>query len=213
MRSRPPSAASLLAIVVPLVAFVTIAGCARRTNRPLPPGSSGQWMGAGSSGGSVGPGGLPPAATGGGAPPPAGEPQRILDAHNRRRAEHCAPPLAWSPEVAAAAQRWADALGSRGCALEHSSGQLGENLASGSAAIMGPERAVDMWLEERARYDFGRGGFSMATGHFTQLVWRSSRLLGCGVASCGAVRVWVCNYDPPGNVEGQFGSNVGTCAR
>ncbi len=45
-----------------------------------------------------------------------------------------------------------------------------------------------------------------ASGHFSQVVWKSSRSLGCGYdAGCKMV---TCNYDPPGNVMGMFGSNV-----
>jgi hypothetical protein len=37
-----------------------------------------------------------------------------------------------------------------------------------------------MWYGEIAKYDFRRGGFSMDTGHFTQVVWRSTTTIGCG---------------------------------
>ena len=36
-------------------------------------------------------------------------------------------------------------------------------------------------------------------GHFTQLVWKGSTQIGCGVASCGGQNFWVCRYSPPGN--------------
>lgn len=40
-----------------------------------------------------------------------------------------------------------------------------------------------------------------ACGHYTQVVWRDSERLGCGVGDCtGGGEIWVCNYDPPGNV-------------
>lgn len=132
----------------------------------------------------------------------------ILRAHNRRRAQHCAPPLRWSKKLARAAQRWADELARRDCAFEHSRTRYGENLAAGTAGTLGPERVVDLWFREREDYDFGRGRFSMATGHFTQLVWRSTRLLGCGKSTCNGLDIWVCNYDPPGNVEGRFRAEV-----
>ncbi len=212
-----PRRASLLrgcALVV--TTALVLAACQRRTGRPGSGLSSGQWPGAPAPGAPAG-GWRPdpaPQAPGGGAP--AGDAQRILDAHAAARAEHCAPALAWSPDIALTAQRWADALAQRGCALDHSSGPLGENLAAGTAAIMTPERAVALWVEERSSYDFARGGFSMTTGHFTQVVWRGSQRLGCASATCGnGLRVWVCNYDPPGNMDGAFPQNVGpaTCRR
>jgi uncharacterized protein YkwD len=141
---------------------------------------------------------------------PAGPAKAILlAAHNRYRASHCAPPLVWSPKLAAFAQAWADRLARKGCRLEHRSrSPYGENLAAGTASIMRAQDAAAGWYGEVRKYRFGRGGFSLATGHFTQLVWIQSRRLGCGSARCGDLRVWVCNYDPPGNFEGLFAENV-----
>src|SRR5262249_34342811 len=137
------------------------------------------------------------------APAPSGMPASMLAEHNRHRGEHCAPPLAWSPELAAVAQRWAERLRDRGCAFAHSRGADGENLAGGTSGTLDPASVVAMWYGEVSSYDFRGGGFSMRTGHFTQLVWIGTKRVGCGVATCRAERVdiWVCNYDPPGNVE------------
>jgi pathogenesis-related protein 1 len=132
----------------------------------------------------------------------------IVEAHTARRAQHCAAPLAWSETLAQQAQSWADHLAASGCQLEHSQSPYGENLAAGTEGTLSPEDVVDMWYREVSAYRFRSGGFSMDTGHFTQLVWASSQHLGCGVTTCGGLDVWVCNYDPPGNVEGQYRENV-----
>ena len=132
----------------------------------------------------------------------------LLDAHNRYRASHCAPPLAWSVALARTAQVWADGLRERGCALEHSQAGLGENLAGGTAGTLPADVVVALWYRESAEYSFRRPGFSMQTGHFTQLVWRSTTELGCGRATCSGLDLWVCNYDPPGNVEDAYERNV-----
>lgn len=147
------------------------------------------------------------------APPdaPAAPPEmrELLDVHNARRAAHCAPPLAWSPEVAAVAQRYAERLAAGGCGLVHSRGPYGENLFAASPAGSVRGRAVaDAWYGEASRYDYARPGFSMQTGHFTQVVWRGTARVGCGVARCSGAEVWVCNYEPAGNVIGQFPANV-----
>jgi uncharacterized protein YkwD len=131
----------------------------------------------------------------------------ILAAHNGHRARHCAPRLSWSTTLARAAQRWADRLRDAGCAFEHSRTRWGENLAMATGPLS-VEKVVDMWVEEVAAYDFRRPGFSMETGHFTQVVWAGSRRLGCGVARCKGRHIWVCNYDPAGNVRGKFAENV-----
>jgi uncharacterized protein YkwD len=133
----------------------------------------------------------------------------FLFSHNQMRAAHCAPPLVWSVEVAARAQAWADELAASGCAFEHSHGRYGENLALGIAGVHDdPREIVFLWYDEVAEYDFHRGGFSRATGHFTQLVWMGTQRLGCGTSTCRGKRLWVCNYDPPGNYRGQYGTNV-----
>jgi len=137
--------------------------------------------------------------------PPAGWATQILEAHNRYRAQHCAPPLAWSEAIAAVAQDWADHLKAGGCKLEHSQGDLGENLAGGTTGAIGATRSVELWYAERPNY---KGGFAMNSGHYSQLVWKGSERVGCGTASCGGTEVWVCNYDPPGNVEGAHPANV-----
>jgi uncharacterized protein YkwD len=131
----------------------------------------------------------------------------LLERHNRLREGHCAPPLAWSPEVARAAQAWADELAGD-CQLEHSGSAHGENLAAGTAGVLDAEGVVDLWYREIDHYDLANGGFSAKTGHFTQVVWVDTARLGCGRAACKGLQIWVCNYDPPGNVHGQYRENV-----
>jgi uncharacterized protein YkwD len=132
----------------------------------------------------------------------------IVDAHNRARARHCAPPLVWSPKIAASALRWANTIRDRGCKLGHSGGQYGENLAAGTVGMLDAAAVVGMWYDEVKRYSFRSGGFSMTTGHFTQVVWRGTKEVGCGRSDCNGLDVWICQYDPPGNVENQFRENV-----
>lgn len=70
-------------------------------------------------------------------------------------------------------------------------------------------KVTDMWYEEHDQYRYGNPGFSKQTGHFTQIVWQSSKEMGVGtaVSSSGAQFV-VARYQPPGNVRGQFLENV-----
>jgi uncharacterized protein YkwD len=149
------------------------------------------------------------------AAPPAARPQsattiaqRFVDAHNRVRAKHCAPPLAWSAELAAVAQTWANTLRDKGCRFGHSGGTFGENLAAGTEGVLDPEATVKMWYDEIEKYRFPDGGFSMQTGHFTQVVWRGTTRVGCGHVTCKGNDIWVCNYDPAGNWDGQYADNV-----
>lgn len=146
-----------------------------------------------------------PAAEGGGA---AGEMHRILEAHNRYRRRHCAPPLSWSETLEEIAGEWANTLQERDCRLQHSPHRHGENLAIGSAGTLDAERVVELWYKERELYDFEDPGFTMETGHFTQLVWASSRNLGCAKTRCPGVDLWICNYTPGGNTLNHFEANV-----
>jgi len=41
-------------------------------------------------------------------------------------------------------------------------------------------------------------------GHYTQIVWRDTKELGCGVARGGDREIWVCDYSPPGNYQGRL---------
>lgn len=50
------------------------------------------------------------------------------------------------------------------------------------------------------RYSEARGypysSEDTSAGHFTQMVWKSTMHLGCGVASCGGSPLYVCSYSP-----------------
>ena len=136
------------------------------------------------------------------------EAQQLLDFHNRYRAQHCAAPLTWSPKLAQAAQQWANTLKAKDCAFEHSGGETGENLAAGTAGALDARATVAMWYDEIKGYSFNQPGFSMQTGHFTQVVWRGTTAMGCGKSACKGLEIWVCEYDPPGNWEGQYRDQV-----
>ena len=133
----------------------------------------------------------------------------FLAAHNAARAKNCAPALTWSPQLAKIAQSWAEQLKAKGCVFGHSGNtKYGENLAAGTIGALDPESTVDMWYDEIKLYKFPDGGFSMKTGHFTQLVWTTTRQVGCGHVQCKGNDIYVCNYDPPGNYEGEYKTHV-----
>jgi uncharacterized protein YkwD len=135
--------------------------------------------------------------------------QGFLEAHNSRRAKHCAEPLTWSDELAASAQAWSDELTRQSCAFEHSNNpDVGESLAGGDPGALDPEKTVQMWYGEVDQYDFEAGVFTMETGHFTQVVWKGTKEVGCGVTTCGDMDIIVCHYAPSGNYEGQYQENV-----
>ena len=126
--------------------------------------------------------------------------QEALDAHNTYRVRHQVDPLVWDDAVAASAQSWAD-----GCVFEHSGVGYGENLAWGHSSM---KAAIDVWYDEVSRYDYSNPVFSAETGHFTQVVWKNSKRIGCAKGNGCSGNYWVCQYDPPGNYLGQFAENV-----
>lgn len=129
----------------------------------------------------------------------------VLAAHNRYRAQHCAPPLSWSNAIARKAQAWA-----QNCKFVHSRNGLGENIAWGTAGAFSPVKFAEKWYGEVANYDFasGRSRNGGEILHFTQVVWANSTQLGCGWARCGGSDFLVCNYSPPGNYQGRHRGNV-----
>lgn len=133
--------------------------------------------------------------------------QTVLAIHNKYRALHHAPKLAWDDELAQFAQRYANK-----CVFQHSGSPYGENLAAGYASA---GAAVKAWYEEHVNYSYRRPGFSHDTGHFTQVVWKSTTKIGCGLAVCDGKNgtpgsYLVCEYTPHGNVTnaGYFEANV-----
>jgi uncharacterized protein YkwD len=132
--------------------------------------------------------------------------QTLLDLHNAYRAKHCTPPLTWSAEVAATAQQWAQR-----CVFDHDQkSDYGENLAWGTQ--LSAREAVQLWYEEISQYNYAAPGFGPA-GHFTQVIWRGSRQLGCGKAICQGEVYWVCRYSPAGNYDTEFRENVAPLCR
>ena len=65
------------------------------------------------------------------------------------------------------------------------------------------------WARERRHYQPGRypavsaTGSSADVGHYTQMVWRDTREVGCARLRGGRWDYLVCRYVPPGNVIGQ----------
>ncbi len=138
--------------------------------------------------------------------------ERILIAHNQERAQLGLEPLAWDPALAQAAQRWADYLASSGRfehAPENRRDPEGENLWAGTKGYFGPEAMVGAWIREKQYFRAGVFPNNSVTGrvedvgHYTQLVWRATRDVGCAEASSGREDILVCRYAEAGNYRGE----------
>ena len=139
--------------------------------------------------------------------------QRVLAAHNAERAAMGVAPMAWTAQLAADARVWADELAATG-RFEHSPDEAGqepqgENLWAGTPRAFSPESMVKLWLAEKSDYRPGvfpnnsRSGDVEKVGHYTQVIWRSSRQVGCAVAVGREEEFLVCRYSEAGNVMGQ----------
>lgn len=137
---------------------------------------------------------------------------RILLTHNQARAEVGVPPLRWSEPLAASARTWADHLAATG-RFEHApeSPDLpeGENLWAGSRGRFAPEAMAAAWIAEKQHFQPGlfpqnsKTGRVEDVGHYTQLVWRSTRQVGCAIATGEREDILVCRYSDAGNYRGE----------
>jgi hypothetical protein len=61
---------------------------------------------------------------------------------------------------------------------------------------------ITLWYNEEPYYNYDRPGFSEQSGHFTQVVWKNTNQIGCGVSYCDSIEgnFYVCSYEPSGNV-------------
>ncbi|KAL1685013.1 CAP domain-containing protein [Schizophyllum commune] len=141
---------------------------------------------------------------------PSTEVAQWLKAHNDERAKHGAVALTWNQSLADSAQSWAN-----GCNFAHSNS--GQNLAATFTSQSGVPNnipgAVQQWNNERPQYN---ATTYQGAGHWTQVVWKSTKTVGCAAHSCPpgtlgtkttdpwkTLWYYVCNYSPPGNVYPQ----------
>ncbi|XP_006820735.1 cysteine-rich venom protein latisemin-like isoform X2 [Saccoglossus kowalevskii] len=139
------------------------------------------------------------------------EKQEIVDIHNTLR-KSVEPPssnmqhMFWNDQLADMAQTWAE-----GCKWEHGQPEMtedpeyisiGQNMWKGGHTSV--PRATQAWDSERKFFHYQDASCddNQMCGHYTQVVWATSKDVGCGVADCGTYNMIVCNYGPRGNYAG-----------
>ena len=132
--------------------------------------------------------------------------RQFLSPQNAARTTVRMKPLVWDKRLARYAQWYANQR-KYDCALRHSKGPYGENIFWGSGNGWTPAEAVTAWVSERKFYNYWSNSCSggQQCGHYTQIVWSSTRRVGCARVTCaGGKGVFMtCNYDPPGNYIGE----------
>jgi len=128
--------------------------------------------------------------------------REMISAHNEIRARAGVPPLVWSERLEAVAEDWAKNLLARREFSHRPNGKLGENLFAITGARSSTTEVIRAWADEARNYDYRSNRCSDVCGHYTQIVWRDTKQVGCGVARDNRREIWVCNYDPPGNWVG-----------
>jgi len=133
--------------------------------------------------------------------------QRFLTPHNDARARVGVGPLVWDATVAAYAQNYANTR-TADCAMQHSGGggRYGENLFKEMGYPDPIGTGVMSWVNEKQYYDYSSNSCAagQVCGHYTQVVWRNSKRLGCAQAQCNDGWTFViCNYYPQGNFNNQ----------
>ena len=134
-----------------------------------------------------------------------------LEIHNKYRKKHHAPALTLNKDLCKIAQGYAERLLATR-SFNHSSNkyrgeELGENLYMCTGKVATGEEATTEWYNEIKQHNFKKE-FQSGTGHFTQVIWKSTQEVGFGVANKGSTYYVVANYYPAGNIWGEFQTNV-----
>jgi len=149
----------------------------------------------------------------------------ILQSHNELRSIYKSPPLIYSKKLEKSAKKWAKKLQADGCHMVHSHGEVGnygENLfwaspfttietssqgttkRTSKAQLILPTQVSKAWHDEVQWYNYKDGSCKKGEmcGHFTQLVWDTTKEIGCAASLCDDLsQVWVCEYYPAGNIS------------
>lgn len=143
----------------------------------------------------------------------------LLNEHNKYRKKHGVPNLQIDNELISAATKYAESLArNRDNNYLQPSGvyqgdeKLGENLFQCNNKACKMEnytQPLDIWYKEISQYNFDTNEGEKGTSNFTQMVWKSTKKMGCGVGQKteNSYKV-VCYYLPRGNIPEKYKSNV-----
>lgn len=135
--------------------------------------------------------------------------------HNALRQQHfVGSKLSYSLKLEKEAQTYVNKLAQSG-KFEHDPSNIGkmygENLYRHSSTQKpNLNKIIQKWYDEKKYYDMQtqKCQTSKVCGHYTQVVWKNSKLLGCASAKYtkGSYKngyVTICKYYPYGNIQGE----------
>jgi hypothetical protein len=136
----------------------------------------------------------------------------MVAGHNEARRRSGAPPMIWDVALSRDAEIYAQTL-ARTNRFQHDRQQgryprQGENLFMGTRGAYSYSDMVRLWVEEGRQFRPGRfpnvsrTGSVWHVGHYTQIIWPTSRRFGCATASSRSNDYLVCRYFPAGNIVG-----------
>ncbi|CAG2113938.1 unnamed protein product [Medioppia subpectinata] len=139
--------------------------------------------------------------------------EECLKWHNYYREKHGVKPLKLSHKLCEYAEEWAKEIAKKDSLEHRPHNTYGENIfmkwSSNPHFKIAGRDPVDNWYAEIKDHTFGREPTSLASGHFTQVVWKESEELGVAKARTKTGKiVVVANYNPAGNMLGDFATNV-----
>lgn len=136
----------------------------------------------------------------------------MVEGHNRTRADYGSPPLSWDAGLAKDALTYANWLARHNRFQHDPQGgrrpKQGENLWMGTRTAYSYEEMVGGWIGEKRWFkpgrfpDNSRKGDWSQVGHYTQMIWPTTRAMGCATASNRWNDYLVCRYSPAGNMVG-----------
>jgi len=124
--------------------------------------------------------------------------------------------MTWDDDLARLAQGLANS-----CHWGHANMKLpngkkvGQNLAYWSNPEASVQSLVQLWIDEKHDYSIPSGvcAGGKVCGHYTQMVWRETTKVGCGLKKCPGMGAYiVCDYAKPGNWVGEKAVHLGGSA-
>lgn len=133
----------------------------------------------------------------------------MLVGHNMARQAVGAAPLAWDDALAVDATAYAKQLAASSSFDHAEQEEQGENLWMGTKRAFPYHRMIGAWVDEKTHFvnrpipAVSTTGEFDDVGHYTQLIWRTTTHVGCGIAADGEEEYVVCRYKNAGNVWGE----------